>query len=66
MDVLTEPAAAAGIPAITLPVHMHSNGLPISMQFMGKYLGEQDILDVAYQLEQLVKFDRLSIMDRYK
>ena len=52
MDILTEPAAAAGIPAISIPSKLPSNGLPIGVQFMGKHLDEQTILNVSYQLEQ--------------
>ncbi len=66
MDVLTEPASAAGIPAISLPIGMHSNGLPIGGQFMGKFLGEVTVLQAAHQLEQLVNFDRLSVMQKYE
>lgn len=65
MDILTEPAAAAGIPAISIPSKLHSNGLPIGVQFMGKHLDEQTILNVSYQLEQELAFDRLAIMKKY-
>ncbi|KXK09340.1 MAG: Glutamyl-tRNA(Gln) amidotransferase subunit A [Microgenomates bacterium OLB23] len=66
MDVLTEPASAAGIPAISIPIGMHSNGLPIGGQFMANYLDEQSLLQAAYQLEQNVQFDRLSVMQKYE
>jgi aspartyl-tRNA(Asn)/glutamyl-tRNA(Gln) amidotransferase subunit A len=65
MDILTEPAAAAGIPAISIPSKLHSNGLPIGVQFMGKHLDEQTILNVAHQLEHELAFDRLAIMKKY-
>lgn len=66
MDILTEPASAAGIPAISIPIGMHSNGLPIGGQFIGAYLDETTVLQAAYQLEQLVNFDRLSVMQKYE
>ena len=65
MDVLTEPAAAAGIPAISIPSGMHSNGLPIGVQFMGRHLDEQTVLNVGDQLEKELAFDRLSVMKRF-
>ncbi len=65
MDVLTEPAAAAGIPAISIPSGMHSNGLPIGMQIMGRHLDEQTILNLAHQLEKEIAFDRLAVMNKY-
>lgn len=66
MDVLTEPASAAGIPAISLPIGIHSNGLPIGGQFMGKLLDEMTVLQAGYQLEQTIQFDRLSVMQKYE
>jgi Asp-tRNA(Asn)/Glu-tRNA(Gln) amidotransferase A subunit family amidase len=45
---------------------MHSNGLPIGGQFMGKFLDEVTVLQAAHQLEQLVNFDRLSVMQKYE
>jgi aspartyl-tRNA(Asn)/glutamyl-tRNA(Gln) amidotransferase subunit A len=66
MDVLTEPASAAGIPAISIPLGLHSNGLPIGGQFMGKFFDEFTLLQIAYQLEQKINFDRLSVMKKYE
>lgn len=66
MDVLTEPASAAGIPAISIPIGMHSNGLPIGGQFMASYLDESTVLQAAYQLEGKINFDRLSVMKKYE
>ena len=52
MDKFNEPAAMAGIPAISIPVGLDSNGLPIGMQLMGNYFRESDILNASYQFEQ--------------
>lgn len=65
MDILTEPAAAAGIPAISIPCGLHSNGLPMGVQFMGRHCEEGTILQIAHQLEGELKFDRLSVMNKY-
>ena len=52
MDKFNEPAAMAGIPAISIPVGLDRNGLPIGMQLMGNYFKESDILNASYQFEQ--------------
>lgn len=65
MDILSEPAAAAGIPAITIPSAVHSNGLPIGVQFMGPHLKEGRLLNIAYQLEKALDFDRVKVMEKY-
>lgn len=52
MDKFNEPGAMAGIPAISLPVGLDRNGLPIGMQLMGNYFREADILNASYQFEK--------------
>lgn len=66
MDILTEPASAAGIPAISIPSGLHSNGLPIGVQFMGRHFEEGTVLNIAHQLESELNFDRLSVMKKYE
>lgn len=56
MDVLNEPAAIAGIPAISIPVGLDKNNLPIGMQIMAKAFNEQDILNLSYQFEKETEF----------
>lgn len=65
MDVLTEPAAAAGIPAISIPSGMHSSGLPIGVQLMGRHDEEETILNIAHRLEQSLQFDRTRVLENY-
>lgn len=48
----TRPYNATGQPAISLPLAMHSNGLPIGVQLVGAPRGEMTILSVAAQLEE--------------
>ena len=43
-DIYTAQAPLAGIPAISLPLGKHSNGLPFGIQVMGKSFGEQELL----------------------
>ena len=56
MDELTEPAAIAGLPAISVPVGLDKNGLPIGIQIMGKHFEEEIILNLAYQFEKETDF----------
>ena len=46
------PMNASGQPAISLPLHTTSGGLPIGMQFVGRALDEATLLRLAGQLEQ--------------
>lgn len=48
----TRPYNATGQPAISLPLAMHSNGLPIGVQLVGAPRGEMTILALAAQLEE--------------
>lgn len=56
MDVLNEPAAVAGIPAVSIPSGLDKNGLPIGLQFMGNYFDEATVLNAAYQFEKETDF----------
>ncbi len=51
-DLLTIPANLAGLPAISLPCGFDNLGLPIGLQLIGNVLGEQRLLQAAYQYEQ--------------
>ena len=53
-DIYTIGVNLAGLPAISLPVDS-DNGLPIGMQFIGAAFKEQNILDLAYNLESTLK-----------
>jgi aspartyl-tRNA(Asn)/glutamyl-tRNA(Gln) amidotransferase subunit A len=56
MDVLHEPAALAGLPAINLPVGLDSMKLPMGMQVIGRHFDEETILNLAYQFEKETEF----------
>lgn len=43
-DIYTAQAPLAGIPAISLPLGQHSNGLPFGIQVMAKSFAEQELL----------------------
>jgi len=55
-DVNTVPINVAGVPAISLPVGLSKNNLPIGAQLIGPIKGEAKILDIAQVLEQEINF----------
>eukprot|EP00884_Botryococcus_braunii_P020047 jgi/Botrbrau1/6726/Bobra.0324s0016.2 len=52
LDAFNLPATLAGLPAITVPVALSGQGLPLGLQLMGPRLGEASLLAVAHVLEQ--------------
>ncbi len=50
-DVCTMPANIAGIPGISVQAGM-VDGLPVGLQLLGKPLGEETLLQIAYAYEQ--------------
>ena len=51
MDVLSEPSAIAGLPAISLPFGVDGDNLPVGMQLIGPQFSEKKIVDVANRME---------------
>jgi amidase len=41
-----------GLPAITVPMGFYSNGVPGTLQFVGDFYGEAEIIGYAYDYEQ--------------
>lgn len=50
-DVCTQPASLAGLPALSMP-YGTVHEMPVGLQFIGKYFGEETILRAAYTLEK--------------
>lgn len=50
-----------GLPAVTLPVTLSSNQLPIGLQLIGRHFAEQQLLSAAKAVERLVDFRPLSL-----
>ena len=51
-DILTISANLSGIPALSVPAGLDSQGLPIGLQIMGNHFQEQKILNIAQAVEQ--------------
>ncbi|HMS09366.1 MAG TPA: amidase family protein, partial [Pyrinomonadaceae bacterium] len=46
-DIYTVSANLAGLPAISIPCGLSSDGLPIGVQLVGNYWAEGDLLNAA-------------------
>ncbi|MEP6418940.1 MAG: amidase family protein, partial [Marinobacter sp.] len=55
----TPLANATGAPAISLPACLNNQGLPLSIQLMGKHGGEQTLLELAFLLEDAAGWPRI-------
>jgi amidase len=52
------PFNATGQPAIAIPTGFTQQGLPIGVQLVGKPADEATILQIAYQLEQIINWSQ--------
>ena len=57
-DVLTVPANIAGLPGISIPAGLTTQGLPLGLQLIGPAFSEGSLLNSAYVLEQTADFQR--------
>ena len=53
MDVYTIPASLAGLPGLSVPCGF-SEGMPVGLQILGKYMDDQTVLDVGEAYENAV------------
>jgi len=58
-DVFTVPANLAGLPAISVPAGLSSDGLPLGLQIIGRAFDEATVLRVAEVLESAAGFRHL-------
>ncbi|XP_042872095.1 glutamyl-tRNA(Gln) amidotransferase subunit A, mitochondrial-like [Penaeus japonicus] len=61
-DICTQASNMAGVPAVTVPVSLNEEGLPLSLQLMAPRGEDADLLSVAKWIEQHLKFPRLCIL----
>lgn len=62
-DICTQSANMAGIPAVTLPITLNSEGLPLSLQLMAPMGRDAEMLSAAKWIEMTVKYPRLHITE---
>ena len=56
-DVFTIPASMAGLPAISIPGRLNTDGLPINLQVIGKRFDEEMVFRIAKNLEKDFNFN---------
>ncbi len=57
-DVFTVSVNLAGLPAMSLPIGLASNGLPLGMQLISRAFDEETMFKAAFALEQDAGFKR--------
>ena len=55
-DICTVSVNIAGLPGISIPCGVDSQGMPVGMQLIGKRFDEETILNIAYSFEKEFKF----------
>ncbi len=55
-DICTVSVNIAGLPGLSMPCGIDSEGLPIGMQLIGNRFDEETILNAAYTYEQATRF----------
>ncbi|MFD2924617.1 Asp-tRNA(Asn)/Glu-tRNA(Gln) amidotransferase subunit GatA [Halobacillus naozhouensis] len=57
-DILTIPVNLAGVPGISVPCGLSSDGLPIGLQIIGKHFDESTVYRTAHAFEQATDFHK--------
>ncbi len=57
-DVFTVSVSLAGLPAMSLPIGLSAEGLPLGMQLIGKAFDEETVFKIGYALECDAEFKR--------
>ena len=55
-DIFTVPVNLAGLPGISIPAGHDSRGYPLGLQIIGKAFDEQNILNIAFAMEEKIDF----------
>jgi aspartyl-tRNA(Asn)/glutamyl-tRNA(Gln) amidotransferase subunit A len=55
-DVFAVPASLAGLPAMSVPAGLNSEGLPLGLQIIGREFDEQGVLNAGLAIEQRAGF----------
>lgn len=62
-DVFTQAVNMAGLPAVSVPMALSSQGLPIGLQFIGRAFCDQQLLTVAKWFEKQVQFPVIQLQE---
>ncbi len=57
-DIYTISVNLAGLPGMSIPAGFDSKGLPVGLQLIGQYFGEEKLLNVAHQYQQATDWHR--------
>ena len=55
-DIFTVPVNLAGLPGISIPAGLDTKGYPLGLQIIGKAFDEQNLLNIAYAMEEKINF----------
>ena len=55
-DIFTVPVNLAGLPGISIPAGHEAKGYPLGLQIICKAFDEQNILNIAYAMEEKINF----------
>jgi aspartyl-tRNA(Asn)/glutamyl-tRNA(Gln) amidotransferase subunit A len=61
-DIYTVLANLAGVPAISVPLRRHSNGMPFGVQIITKQFDEASLLNIADHVMQLISVRQVTIV----
>uniref|UniRef100_A0A2K6SV37 Glutamyl-tRNA(Gln) amidotransferase subunit A, mitochondrial n=1 Tax=Saimiri boliviensis boliviensis TaxID=39432 RepID=A0A2K6SV37_SAIBB len=62
-DIFTQAVNMAGLPAVSIPVALSNQGLPIGLQFIGRAFDDQQLLTVAKWFEKQVQFPVIQLQE---
>ncbi|KAB0405369.1 hypothetical protein E2I00_014466, partial [Balaenoptera physalus] len=62
-DIFTQAVNMAGLPAVSVPMALSSQGLPIGLQFIGRAFCDQQLLTVAKWFEKRVQFPVIQLQE---
>jgi aspartyl-tRNA(Asn)/glutamyl-tRNA(Gln) amidotransferase subunit A len=65
-DVFTVPASLAGLPGISVPAGLSSDGLPLGLQLIGKPFDEATVVRGARALELAAAFSATPDLSRFR
>ena len=57
-DIYTISVNLAGLPGMSIPAGFDAKGLPVGLQLIGQYFGEEKLLNVAHLYQQATDWHR--------